>query len=98
MELTELPGWLESLGVVGLLAVGIYGFVSTKVMSKKTHDEIVTIYREGAATDEATIKQLTSDVTRLTATMDKIVTSQQETLESVRMLLPMVNASNRRPE
>lgn len=82
---------MESLGVIGLLTLGIWGFVSVRVMSRKVHDEIVAIYKDGAATDAATIKQLTTDVSRLTSAMDKMVSSQQETLESVRKLIPAMN-------
>lgn len=96
MALTELPAWVESLGVIGLLGLGIWGFVRVRVMPRTVHDEIVAIYKEGAETDAATIKQLTADVSRLTTAMDKMVNAQQETLDSVRQLIPSMNT--RRPE
>jgi hypothetical protein len=89
MELTQLPDWVESLGLTGVLVVGIWAFVRTSVIPKRVHDEIVAIYRAGAETDAATIKQLTADLTRMTTAMDKMMTSQQETLEAVRTLLPL---------
>lgn len=91
MNVNELPAWVESLGVIGLLTLGIWGFVSVRVMSKRVHDEIVAIYKDGAATDAATIRQLTADVSRLTAAMDKMVSTQQETLDSIRQLIPAMN-------
>lgn len=95
MDVNELPAWVESLGVIGLLTLGIWGFVSVRVMSRKVHDEIVAIYKEGAQTDAATIRQLTADVNQLTTAMDKMVNSQQETLESVRQLIPAMNTQRK---
>lgn len=91
MDFSQGPTTLQTLGVAGVLFVGIYWLMKAWVVPKPLHDEIVKIYRESTDAALAANREMSQNMTKmvdsvekLTTSMEQLVRVQQETLDIVK--------------
>lgn len=96
MTITDVPAILQTLGVAGVLAVGIWWLVNArKLVPRALHDEIVAMYRQTIDTHVATNREQSANIQKLTAAVAELSTAQRDTLAAIRHIVPPPQVTDR---
>lgn len=86
-----LASWLPQASATGVLLAAVWLVLAGKIVPKALHDEVRTdrdTYRMAAETALKAATEAAGSVQQLTAAVEKLATTQRETLDLVRRLVP----------